>query len=390
MIQCGNVPAATLPDVTALDLLLRIVPATLLLAAAALLWRDGRRDAVAWYFAALALGLVGFLAGNTPDPALKPSGAAATAAGLLSGHAALALWWFCLAVFDDDFRPGALEVGVAAVWSAAVLLDRGVLGAAYADAGFVRVLLALGLGIVVHVCVRLLRDRDGDLVPPRRRARRVIVAALAGLLLVDLAVDLAFGVGWKPAWFTATQNAVIGVIAARVLWATASADAGVLTFRRPVPAARHAAATVALPAAALDAAATESPAKTPGDARMRQRLDALMHGEQLYRDPELTFAAFAARMGAPEPEVRRFINQRLGGRHFRSFVNGYRVAAARDALRDPARAGDKMIAIAFDAGFASLASFNRVFKQAEGVAPSDYRLHAAAPAAPARAASEGP
>lgn len=357
----------------ALDVLLRIVPATLLLAAAALLWRDARREPVTPYAVALALGLGGFLAGNTPDAALRLPGAAATAAGLLSGHAALALWWFCLAVFDDEFRPGPLEIGVAALWSATVLLDRGLLGAAYADRGYGRVLIALGLAIVLHLVVRLLRDRDGDLVPARRRARRVLVAALVGLLLVDLAVDVALGVGWKPPWFTAAQNATVGLIALRLLWATARADAAVLTFHRPAPE----------PVRAPERAPVVAPDARPlpaADARLHQRLEALMRDEQLYRDPALTFAAFAARMGAPEAEVRRFINQRLGGRHFRSFLNGYRVAAARDALRDPARAGDKMIAIAFDSGFASLASFNRAFKLAEGLAPSDYRLRAGASA----------
>jgi AraC-like DNA-binding protein len=98
-----------------------------------------------------------------------------------------------------------------------------------------------------------------------------------------------------------------------------------------------------------------------------------MEVERIYRDPDLTFAQFVARMGAPEAEVRRLVNQQLGHRHFRSFLNAHRIAEARRILADPARAGEKMVAIAFDVGFASLASFNRAFKLSEGKPPSEIR-----------------
>jgi AraC-like DNA-binding protein len=49
------------------------------------------------------------------------------------------------------------------------------------------------------------------------------------------------------------------------------------------------------------------------------------------------------------------------------------VAEARRLLGDPVRGGDKLIAIAMDSGFASLASFNRVFRALEGRTPSAYR-----------------
>ncbi len=81
-------------------------------------------------------------------------------------------------------------------------------------------------------------------------------------------------------------------------------------------------------------------------------------------------------MGAPEPEVRRLVNQHLGWRHFRNFLNHYRLQDAKTALADPAQADRKILGIAFDAGFASLPSFNRSFREAEGMAPSEYRTRA--------------
>jgi AraC-like DNA-binding protein len=99
----------------------------------------------------------------------------------------------------------------------------------------------------------------------------------------------------------------------------------------------------------------------------------LIEIERIHLDPDITFDSFAQRMGAPERVVRQLINHRLGHDHFRAFLNAHRMAEARRLLADPGRGGDKLIAIALDSGFASLASFNRVFRAAEGRAPSEYR-----------------
>lgn len=350
-----------------LDVLLRVVPATLLLTLALLLVRDARRERVVWFFVPFALGLCGFLAGNTPDAALKLSGVPAVLAGLLSGNAAVLLWWFCLAVFDDDFQPNRLGFGVGGAWFVIVLLDRGILGYRFAEIGLSWVLVGMGAAMAGHVAYRLLCDLDGDLVEARRGARASIVAAFTAILLVDLGVDVALGFEWKPQWFTVAQNAAIFLVAAQLARGLLRGDAGVLAFRS--------ASAQALAPASVPAPASRKTTGAP-DARLLCRLDELMVGERVYRDPALTFAVFAARMGAPEAEVRRLVNQRLGGRHFRSFLNAYRVAEARSALANRARANEKMVAIAFDAGFASLASFNRAFKLAEGQSPSEYRARA--------------
>ena len=79
-------------------------------------------------------------------------------------------------------------------------------------------------------------------------------------------------------------------------------------------------------------------------------------------------------MGAPEKTVRQLVNHRLGHDHFRAFLNANRVAEARRRLADPAHAGDKLITIALDSGFASLASFNRAFQAIESRPPSAFRV----------------
>ena len=346
-------------------MLIRAAGSTLLLMLSLLVVRSAPRQRTAWLLLLFALGLCGFLAGNTPDDSLKLSGLPASLARLLSGNAAIFLWWFALAMFDDEFRLGPLERNVGAVWFVLALLDRGMLPFGPSNLDLSWILISLASGIVVHLAYRLLRDWDGDLVETRRRSRTLLAGVLGILLLVDVGVDMALGAAWKPRIFTIAQNGAILVVAMLLAVWLLRANAGLLAFR--------AAATDAIPA--VDRRIGLRQTAGPGS-QLLPRLHMLMEVERIYRDPDLTFAQFVARMGAAEAEVRRLVNQQLGHRHFRTFLNSYRIAEARSMLGDPARAGEKMVAIAFDVGFASLASFNRAFKLAEGKPPSEIRAAA--------------
>ncbi|WP_144007038.1 helix-turn-helix domain-containing protein, partial [Pelomonas sp. KK5] len=105
-------------------------------------------------------------------------------------------------------------------------------------------------------------------------------------------------------------------------------------------------------------------------------LRTLMTVDHVHREPGLTIAALAARMGLPEHRLRRLINQGLGQRNFNAFLNGYRLADARRWLADPAQADAPILTIAMDAGFQSLGPFNRAFKAETGMTPSEYRRQA--------------
>ena len=344
------------------DVLLRVAGGTLLATLALLVVSDRPSDRASWLFALFALCVCGFLAGNTPDERLLPSGAAAAVADLLGKTTAVSLWWFGLSVFNDDFRPGRVHTGVGVAWISAVLLDEAGLTAGPVAQATSWLLVVLGVGMAGHLGWRLLRDRGGDLVEGRRRARLTLAGLSAALLLVDLGVDVVLGFGWKPQGFTVAQNAAVFAVTVWVAGWLLRADAGLLTFRAPKADAPGSSAVI-----------TRHPVSKPPDSRLLRRLIALMETECPHRDPDLTFAGFAAKMGASEKEVRRLINQELGHRHFRSFLNTYRLAEVREALADPAKADQKIVTIAFDAGFASLASFNRAFKLAEDCSPTEFR-----------------
>lgn len=347
-------------ELVQLDAAVRIGASTIILLLAWLLLR--RRPEIglpAVLFAPLAVCVSGFLIGNTPASSLRPSGVPGAVAHLASGYTVVFLWWFCLSCFDRRFRPrgGVLAVGLA--WAVIAALDRGLLGGTLANVELSRLLVVMGFGIVGHLVWRLIAERAGDLIQQRHDARITVAVLLGGMLFVDLTADALLGFAWRPVAFAMAQNvAILGF----GLWL-----AGKLLAVRPDV---FALGVVADAAPTTDA--RPEPAVARGD-ELRRRLDLLTETQRVFLDPDLTFATFVERMCAPERTVRRLINRELGFDHFRTFLNHHRVAEARRLLADPLRADDKLIAVALDSGFASLASFNRAFRVIEGRSPSQYR-----------------
>jgi AraC-like DNA-binding protein len=343
-----------------LDVAVRASGVTVMLLLAGMLFVGGRPSRLALWFAPLAACLSGFLIGNTPEASLRIGGLLGSVAHLASGYAGVCLWWFCLASFDRTFKPrgGVLAAGLA--WIILASADRGVLGPALADKGLSWWLVALGFGIMLHLAIQIVHDLRGDLVEGRRLARVITVLFLAAQLVAELAKEVVFGIEWRPQPVTIVQNLALLVFSA---WLT-----GLLL--RPSDTQAEVLATEG--ATRSLHAAPPSKALDP-DAGLAARLIHLVEVERVHLDPEMTLDRFVGLTGASERTVRRLIHDRFGHDHFREFLNAYRIKEARRRLSDPAHDGDKMIAIAADSGFASLASFNRVFRDAEGRTPGEYR-----------------
>lgn len=344
-----------------LDVIVRVAGATLLVWAALRLRSDGRL-----YFVAMVICLCSFLAGNTPDPALQLSRPLGSLAVLLTGYAAVFLWWWCLAVFDVRFKPRGLVLVVGGLWILIASADRGLFGPWLAQIGLSWGLVGLGLLMLAHLAWRVLTDRVDDMIDQRRQSRVAMVILLGGQLLVDLCVDLFLGMDWQPQAFSILQNAAIVAFIGWLLRLD-------LVGRR-----------VATPS---EAPPPLRPTPSAADTAASSRLRRLMEVDRRYLDPDLTFADVVKAIGASERQTRRLINQ-FGYDHFRTFVNACRVAEARRRLADPAHRTDKLIAIAFDCGFASLASFNRVFRDMEGRPPSAFRAAAQVEHGPAPGSGE--
>ena len=196
------------------------------------------------------------------------------------------------------------------------------------------------------------RGRDNDLVEARRRFRFWLVWAIGGFVIWVNALELlARGTGLFAQGRALTEIAmfVVTFIASVALYSLAKPD----LFAKPTK--------------PRDIAAAPEPSALAG------RLQTYMTHERIYREEGLTIAALAAKLGEQEYKMRRLINGELGFRNFTAFLNSYRLSEVRDALVDPAQKDVPIITIALDAGFGSLGPFNRAFREAEGMTPSEYK-----------------
>ena len=80
----------------------------------------------------------------------------------------------------------------------------------------------------------------------------------------------------------------------------------------------------------------------------------------------LTIGGLAEKLNMPEHRLRVLINKGLGYRNFPAFLNDHRIAAAKQWLSDPSRGREQIIQIAYGLGYASLAPFNRAFREEGG------------------------
>jgi AraC-like DNA-binding protein len=214
------------------------------------------------------------------------------------------------------------------------------------------------------------RGRRADLVEPRRQIRILFVSATSVLLLVVATTE--FATPSRLPEFVTDLN-VLGLFAIGVGLAMS-----VVGIREPEVFEQTAEAKAS-------ASSRQSAAVTCTDfaeAQLMAALERLMAEDRAHRESGLTIGGLAARLGVAEHALRRLINRRLGWRNFNAYLNSWRIAEARDALLDRAQAEVPISTIALDAGFQSLGPFNRAFKSAEGVTPTEFRQNAprAAPA----------
>ncbi len=264
-------------------------------------------------------------------------------------------WLFASSWFDDEFRlrpwHGALVAFVVAIGFLANYL--------FWLNGFRILLIAIGWRVasavlVGAVIVTALRGRSNDLVDSRRRARLALALVTAFAILAIIIGELPLR-NWPPPPEWRVVNA-LGVFALAAVLAVV-----LLGWRNP--------ALLAAPVRpALGAARLEV-----DDSALLARLDADMRHDRLYRQDGLTIAAVAARLGVPDYRLRRAINTGLGARNFNAYLNGFRLDEAEAALADPTQRAVSILTIAMDAGFGSLAPFNRAFRERHECTPTEYR-----------------
>lgn len=95
-----------------------------------------------------------------------------------------------------------------------------------------------------------------------------------------------------------------------------------------------------------------------------------MEQDHLYMDPELTLYQLAEKLSISRKAVSAAINRKFN-KNFFEFINDYRLEKAKSILRDPTTT-DTMLEVMEKSGFNSKSTFNRCFKRATRMTPSEY------------------
>lgn len=96
-----------------------------------------------------------------------------------------------------------------------------------------------------------------------------------------------------------------------------------------------------------------------------------MEQDRLYLEPDLNLALLSRHTGLPQKTISLVLNQHLQ-KSFNEFVNGYRVEAFKQKIDQPEQDNMTILALAFDAGFNSQATFQRAFRSNTGMSPREY------------------
>ncbi|WP_350285697.1 helix-turn-helix domain-containing protein [uncultured Croceitalea sp.] len=100
-------------------------------------------------------------------------------------------------------------------------------------------------------------------------------------------------------------------------------------------------------------------------------LTMFMEAEKPYLNPELNLADLAILLGMTRAQLSETINSGFK-MNFNDFVNKYRVEAFKEKLLKEEYKKLSLLGIAFECGFNSKATFNRVFKKLTHASPTEY------------------
>ncbi|HKK38950.1 MAG TPA: helix-turn-helix domain-containing protein, partial [Cryomorphaceae bacterium] len=117
---------------------------------------------------------------------------------------------------------------------------------------------------------------------------------------------------------------------------------------------------------------------------LEKQLLAVMEEERPYLDESIALSDLAAKINLTDKRLSELLNKHLKT-NFYDFINHYRVEAFKDMVIDETYAHLTFLALAYESGFKSKTSFNRVFKQRTGLSPSEYKKAHANPLERARA-----
>ena len=105
---------------------------------------------------------------------------------------------------------------------------------------------------------------------------------------------------------------------------------------------------------------------------LKDKVIKLLEEEKIHLSENLSLGEMAFQVGVTDKKLSELLNKHLNT-NFYNLVNEYRVGEVKKRLCDESSSKYTLLAIAFESGFQSKASFNRIFKQKTGLSPAEYR-----------------
>jgi AraC-like DNA-binding protein len=338
-----------------LELALRIAASSQLGVLAVMLLLHGNSNRSYYYAATLAVGVAAYLL--APLAVLdKHWGVASYPILLLAIVVPALFWYFTSTLFSDDFTPPSwvkwLAMATALLGLAAFCTGSGAGEHCHANLLPVPDWMAqiAKLLWIAAALVTVLQDWQTDLVESRRRLRLIIVVGAACYMGIIIIIELLLE-DRIPAAAELFNMSVL-------LIAVTALSIHLLDIRKTNVFAR-----IAKP---VDQFVVQASA-------LAEQVVGLMEQDRAYAMDSLTIAKLADLLRTQPYLLREVINSELGYRNFNTFINLYRVKEVAHRLQQPEYRKTPLLTLALDAGFRSLAPFNRTFKDHYGTTPSEYR-----------------
>ena len=106
--------------------------------------------------------------------------------------------------------------------------------------------------------------------------------------------------------------------------------------------------------------------------QLEKRLKEILANDKPYLDEDLTLTKLADLIPISNKKLSTFLNQYLNIT-FYDMINAYRVASVEEKLHSEQYNGITLLGIAYESGFNSKTTFNRIFKKETGLSPSEYK-----------------
>jgi len=294
---------------------------------------------------------------------LRINGPIALPLNLFDTLSIVCVWWLGLSLFDDEFRLRRFHWAFAVCYLLPMqfvrLHFRGFEFTWINDIEHVLIAVSsISLFMMTHLAWTALKGRAEDLVENRRKARVLISIGLVVIVCSTLLVErIASSTNWQYGFNIAlyinySLSLPLGIGGA--LWLM-HFQPSALMFKKVVQ------------------TDTTLSALNPKDQIAHDKLIDLIETQRGFAEHGLTITKLAEKIGLPAHQLRPLINQTMGYSNFSSFLNHYRIEDVKHALSNPDLARTPILTLALEAGFSSLAPFNRAFKAELGVTPTEFR-----------------